>query len=68
MSLSKGEGPKNEIRREGRIRNQDCATCPLTYGWIRTVLLVFLPESEWEGFKQERRLVLGEVDVLGFRA
>ena len=42
-SLSKGQGPDDKVGGDRRVRDWDCATCPATYRWIRTVILFCLP-------------------------
>ena len=63
--LSEGQCPNDKVGQKGGDGNQDYATCPMTKGWIRTVLLVCLPELEREGLQWEGGLVLGDVVMLG---
>ena len=63
-SLSKGQGSDDKVGRDRRFRDRDCTTCPTTYRWIHTVILVHLPKSKREGFQQGRGVVVGDVVML----
>ena len=51
-ALPQREGPYNQVRGERGLRDRDYAARPLATGWIRTVVLVNLPQSEWEGLQK----------------
>jgi len=59
--LSKGQSSDDEVGWGRGLGDQDCATCPMTYGWICAVILVCLPETEWEGFQRRRGVVIRDV-------
>ena len=45
-SLPMGQGPENQVRGGGGVRDWDYATSPWTDRWIRTVALLLGPQSE----------------------
>jgi len=65
-ALSKRERPYDEVRGGGGFRNRDYAARPLATGRIRAVVLVCLPQSEWEGLQERRGCNIRELVRLGF--
>jgi len=51
-ALSKRERPYDKVRGGGGLRNRDYAARPFAEGQIRVVVLVYLPQSEWEGLQE----------------
>jgi len=65
-TLSKGEGPYNQVGGERGLRDQDYAARPLATGQIRTVVLVSFPQSKGKGFQEGAWECVGDKERLCF--